>query len=145
MRHSDSHVGLDADDDRFSAPESCSDGKRLERPRDERVDDVERGNVDDYPSRAAVADSIGEIVAEGEKLAVAQVSLDRGDQVVALAKDRDCHGDRLALSAVAACLALVEPVTKQALGFLQSTLEIPDGLHHRKVDSEVDERLRDLR
>jgi hypothetical protein len=87
LHHRDRHVGLDPDDQRLGAAEPGGDGDRAERACDEGVDDVQRPDVDDEPARAVATDPLGQLVAEGEDLAVAEVRLDRGDQVVALAKD----------------------------------------------------------
>jgi hypothetical protein len=89
LHHRDRNVRLDADDDGPRAAEPGGDGDRAERAGDERVDDVQGADVDDQPARAVPADPLGELVPEADDLAVAEVGLDRGDQVVALPKDRD--------------------------------------------------------
>ena len=89
LDHRDRHVGLDPHDDRLCAAEPGGDGDRAERACDEGVDDVQRPDVDDEPTCTLPANPLGQLVAEGEDLAVAEVGLDRGDQVVTLAKDRD--------------------------------------------------------
>jgi hypothetical protein len=89
LHHRDRHVGLDSDDQCLCAAEPGGNCDRAERAGDEGVDDVQRPDVDDEPACALPADPLGQLVAEGEDLAVAQVRLDRGDQVIALAKDRD--------------------------------------------------------
>lgn len=89
LHHRDRDVGLDPDDHGLRAAEPGGDGDRAERACDEGVDDVQGSDVDDEPACALAADPLGQLVAEGEDLAVAEVGLDRGDQVVALAKDRD--------------------------------------------------------
>ena len=83
------------DDDGARAPQARRDRDRPQRPRDEGVDDVERGDVDDEPAGAEAADPLGELVAQRQHLPVGQVGLDRGDQVVALAEDGDRHDRRL--------------------------------------------------
>jgi hypothetical protein len=89
LHHGDRHVGLDPDDQGLGAAQPCGDGDRAERAGDEGVDDVEGADVDDEPAHALLADPLGQLVAEAEDLAVAEVGLDRGDQEIALAKDRD--------------------------------------------------------
>jgi hypothetical protein len=89
LHHRDRDVGLDADDHGLRAAQPGGDGDRAERARDEGVDDVQGADVDDEPTRAVAADPLGQLVAEGEDLAVAEVGLDRGDQEIALTKDRD--------------------------------------------------------
>jgi hypothetical protein len=89
LHHCDRDVGLDPDDHGLRAAEPGGDRDRAERACDEGVDDVQRPDVDDEPACALAADPLGQLVAEGEDLAVAEVGLDRGDQVLALAKDRD--------------------------------------------------------
>jgi hypothetical protein len=89
LHHRDRDVGLDPDDDGRRAAQPGGDRDRAERAGDEGVDDVQGPDVDDEPACALAADPLGQLVAEGEDLAVAEVGLDRGDQIVALAKDRD--------------------------------------------------------
>jgi hypothetical protein len=89
LHHRDRHVGLDADDHGRCAAEPRGDCDRAERAGDEGVDDVQGADVDDEPACALAADPLGQLVAERENLAVAEVGLDRGDQEIALAKDRD--------------------------------------------------------
>ena len=89
LHHRDRHVGLDADDHGLGPAQPRGDGDRAERAGDEGVDDVQGADVDDEPACALAADPLGQLVAEGENLAVAEVGLNRGDQVIALTKDRD--------------------------------------------------------
>ena len=89
LHHRDRDVGLDPDDHRLRAAQPGGDRDRAQRASDEGVDDVQGPDVDDQPAGALAADPLGQVVAEGEDLAVAEVRLDRGDQIVALAKDRD--------------------------------------------------------
>ena len=64
---------------------------RAQRPRDEGVDHVEGRHVDHDPAGAMPPDQLGQLVAQLHHLAVGQVRLDRGDEVVALAEDRHRH------------------------------------------------------
>jgi hypothetical protein len=89
VHHCDRDIGLDPDDDGLCAAEPGGDRDRAERPGDEGVDDVQGPDVDDEPAYALPADPLGQLVAQGEDLAVAEVGLDRGDQKIALAKNRD--------------------------------------------------------
>src|ERR671930_1407571 len=89
LHHRDRDVGLDPDDHGLCAAQPRGDGDRAERTCDEGIDDVQGPHVDDEPAYALPADPLGQLVAEGEDLAVTEVRLDRSDQVVALAKDRD--------------------------------------------------------
>jgi hypothetical protein len=89
LHHRDRDVGLDPDDHGLCAAQPGGDGDRPERACDEGVDDVEGADVDDQPACALAADPLRQLVTEGEDLAVAEVRLDRGDQVIALAEDRD--------------------------------------------------------
>ena len=89
LHHRDRDVGLDPDDHGLCTAQPGGYGDRAERACDEGIDDVQCRDVDDEPACALAADPLGQLVAEGEDLAVAEVGLNRGDQVVALAKDRD--------------------------------------------------------
>src|SRR5919108_1240646 len=89
LHHRDGDVGLDPDDDGLGSTKPSGDRDRAQRACDERIDDVQRADVDDQPPRALPADALGEVVPQREDLAVAQVGLDRGDQILALTKDRD--------------------------------------------------------
>src|SRR5919202_2950077 len=89
LHHRDRDVGLDPDDHGLRAAEPGGDRDRAERAGDEGVDDVQCPDVDDEPARTLAADPLGQLVAEGEDLAVAEAKLQRSDQIVALAKDRD--------------------------------------------------------
>jgi hypothetical protein len=109
LHHRDRDVGLDPDDHGLRAAEPCCHGDRAERACDEGVDDVQGADVDDEPACALAADSPGELVAKGEDLAVAEVGLDRGDQEIALAKDRD---RRSSAQASASSSASREPVAR---------------------------------
>ena len=61
------------------------------RLRAERVEDVERGDVDDDPPRPVLADLVDEVLLEPHQLGVVERGVDRGDQEVPLAQDRDEH------------------------------------------------------
>jgi hypothetical protein len=89
LHHRDRDVGLDPDDQGLRPAQPGRDGDGAERACHEGVDDVQGADVDDEPADALPADPLGQLVAEGEDLAVAEVGLDRGDQEIALAKDRD--------------------------------------------------------
>ena len=89
LHHRYRDVGLDPDDHGLRAAEPGGDRDRAKRACDEGVDDVQGPDVHDEPAYALPADPLGQLVAEGEDLAVAEVGLDRGDQIVALTKDRD--------------------------------------------------------
>jgi hypothetical protein len=109
LHHRDRHIGLDPDDHGLCAAQPGGHGDRTERACDEGVDDVQRPDVDDEPACALAADPLGQLVAEGEDLAVAEVRLDRSDQVVALAKDRD---RRLSAQASSSSSASREPLAR---------------------------------
>jgi hypothetical protein len=109
LHHRDRNVRLDPDDHGLCAPQPGGDGDRAERARDEGIDDVQCSDVDDEPACALVADPLRQLVAEGEDLAVAEVGLDRGDQVIALTKDRD---RRLSAQASASSRALGDPLAR---------------------------------
>jgi hypothetical protein len=109
LHHRDRDVGLDPDDHGFGAAQPGGDGDRPKRACDEGVDDVQSADVDDEPACALVADPLGQLVAEGEDLAVAEVGLDRSDQVLALAKDRDL---RLSAQASASSSGPGEPLAR---------------------------------
>src|SRR5919201_4639894 len=146
LHHRDRDVRLDPDDDCPGAAQSRGHRDRAERPRHERVDDVQGSNVDDEAASAVPSDAVGEIVSESEDLAVAEVGLNRGDQVVALSKYRDQHfGLRSGFGLVRHGRPVARAVPNQAIRFLETALEIPDRPHHAQVDAEVDERLSDLR
>ena len=73
-----------------SAPRSRAISAMLrKRPRPERVEHVQRGDVDDHAAGAAGADLVDQVVLEADHLRVVQGSVDRRDQVAALAQDRD--------------------------------------------------------
>src|SRR5919202_5076914 len=109
LHHRDRDVGLDPDDHGLRPAEPGGDGDRPKRACDEGVDDVPGADVDDEPAYALPADPLGQLVAEGEDLAVAEVGLDRGDQVIALTKDRD---RRLTAQASASSSPSGEPLAR---------------------------------
>ena len=64
LDHRDGDVGLDADDHRLGPAQPRRQRDRAQRPRDERVDDVERGDVDDDPERPVAPHALHEVVAQ---------------------------------------------------------------------------------
>ena len=120
------HLGLDADDDGLGASQPRHVRKIVERFRGERVEDVERGHVDDDSSRPVDADLVDEIGLELHQLLVVERGVDGGDQEVPLAKDRDEHRDDAFRSAL---LGACHPEAELPLGLLDPALEVADRVH----------------
>ena len=91
LHHRERHLGLDADDHGLGAAQAGHARDPLQRPRDERVHDVERGDVDDDPARPVARDLRHHVVAQLQDVGVGQRRLDRGDQERPLLEDRDGH------------------------------------------------------
>ncbi len=73
-----------------SASSTRGDGRdRGDHPADEAVDDLQRRDVDEHAVRAGLDDPLGEVLLERERDLVLQVDLDRDQQDVADAQDRD--------------------------------------------------------
>ena len=64
LHHRDRDVGLNAHDDGVGAAQPSGEDDRAQRARDERVDHVERGDVDHDPARAMSSHQLGELVAQ---------------------------------------------------------------------------------
>src|SRR5919198_669423 len=91
LHHRERHLGLDPYDHRLGASQPGHVRDAPQRPRGERVHDVQRRDVDDDPARAEAPDLLHEVVLELEHIAVAEGRLNRRDQVVALFEDRNGH------------------------------------------------------
>ena len=90
LHHRERDVGLDADDDGVRAAQAGHLGDAAQRVETERVDDVQRGDVDDDAPGAVPADLVDQVVAGTASVCgVVQGSVDRRDQVRALSQDRD--------------------------------------------------------
>src|SRR5215216_3285301 len=91
LDHREGHFGLDAHDDRLRSAQPRHPRDALQRPRHERVHDVERRDVDDDPPRAMAGDLRHHVVAQLQNVRIRQRRLDRGDQELSLLEDRDGH------------------------------------------------------
>lgn len=87
----DGDVRPDADDYGLRSPQPKHDRERSQGARDERVDHVKRRHVDDHSARAVATHPFCNLVTKRQDLAVAQIGLNRRDEVVALTEDRDGH------------------------------------------------------
>src|SRR3954470_3742014 len=102
LDHRERDLGLDADDHGLRATQARHVRDPAQRARDERVHDVERGDVDDDPPRPVARDLVHDVLAQLQDVGVRERRLDRGDQDRALLEDRDgqladLDGRRLAL------------------------------------------------
>src|SRR3990172_1286181 len=91
LDHGEGDVGLDPNHHRPRAPELRRLGDPADRAAPERVDDVERGHVDDHGAAPETSDALGELVSKLDERAVRQRLLQRGDEDVPLLHDRDRH------------------------------------------------------
>src|SRR5215210_5134190 len=89
LHHRDRDVRLDPHDHGLRPAEPDRQHDRPQRARDERVDHVQRGDVDDEPAGAVAPHEVCELLAQLDDLAVGEVGLDGGDEVVALPEDGD--------------------------------------------------------
>src|SRR4051795_4097543 len=64
LDHREGHLGLDADDHRLGPAQARHVGDPAQGARDERVHDVERGDVDDDPARAVARDLAQDVLAQ---------------------------------------------------------------------------------
>src|SRR5688572_32701438 len=62
LDHGQGHFWLDADDHRFRAPQFRGVGDAAKRASGERVEHVERGDIDDHTASAVATDQVGEVV-----------------------------------------------------------------------------------
>src|SRR5215204_172065 len=91
LHHGQGHFRLDPDDHRFGPPQFRGVGNAAKRARRERVEYVERGNVDDHTASAVAAHEVGKVVTELQQVAITQRRLDTGDQRVTLFENRNGH------------------------------------------------------
>src|SRR5919198_1989410 len=100
------NVRLDADDHRSGSTQARRQRDRPQRARDERIDDVQRRDIDDDPAGAELPDLLREVISQLQDFAVGQRRLNGGDQVLALLQDRDGHpAGRYSTAAAAPALA----------------------------------------
>ena len=85
----DGDGGLHADYHRVGVEHPRHRRDVAEHAADERIDDLERRDVDQHAARAVGDDPVGEIVLERHRQAVVHVHLDRDQQAVAHLQDRD--------------------------------------------------------
>src|SRR5207248_5468100 len=84
---------LHAHHHRLRVEDAAHAGDVRQHPADEGVDDVQRADVDEHPARLVLGDAGGQVFLELHGQAVVHVHLDRHQQVVAHAEDRDAfHG-----------------------------------------------------
>src|SRR3954447_2238422 len=140
LDHRERDLGLDAHDHGLGAAQARHVRDPAQRARDERVHDVERGDVDDDPPRAVAGDLGHHVLAQLQDVGVRQGRLDRGDQDGALLEDRDGQLARLGRQVV----ALGDLVAEQSLRLLDAALEVADRIDLREVDAERDQRLGDV-
>jgi hypothetical protein len=89
--HRERDSGLYSNNHGFSAAQFRGMDDRTERARGERVDDIHGPDVDDHAPSAMLSDEVQQALLELQHLAVAERGLNRGDQVLALLKDRYGH------------------------------------------------------
>src|SRR4051794_11049452 len=70
LDHRERHLGLDADDHGLRAAQARHVRDPAERARDERVHDVERGDVDDDAPRPVAGDLVHDVLAELQDVGV---------------------------------------------------------------------------
>jgi hypothetical protein len=93
LHHGEGDVGLDADDHRHRPPQPGHLRDVAQRPGPERVQDVERGHVDDHAAGPVGPDPVDQVLLEAHQLRVVQRGVHRGDQVRTLPQDREQPGD----------------------------------------------------
>src|SRR5439155_22529402 len=91
LHHGEGHLRLDADDDHVGSTQLHGLGDSRQRPRRERVDDVEHGEVDHRALDAGLAHLFRQSLLEIAQVGVGERVLHRRDQAPALAQDRDPH------------------------------------------------------
>ena len=80
-----------------------------------RVDDLQRGDVDHHAARAGLDDPLGQVLLQRERDLVLQVDLDRDQQDVADAEDRDAvHHVSAHLATRVASATILEPRARSA-------------------------------
>ena len=77
-----------------SAPRSFVIRNAAKRPGGERIEHVERGDVDDHATSAITADQVGQVVAELNQVLIGQRRLDTGDEGLTLFENRNGHSSR---------------------------------------------------
>src|SRR5437868_8483039 len=100
LDHREGDLRLDSDDDGLGAAQPDHVRDLLEDARRERVHHLQRGDVDDDPSRAPAHDLLHERCPQPHQGHVANPGLEGDDEDVALLEDRDVHcGGRVHVAA----------------------------------------------
>ena len=131
---------MNSHNDRGGASKSGHLCEIAKRGRRERVENIERGNVDDHALGAASADLFDQFFLEFDQLSIVERRMNRGDEKVSLFEDRDEHRrDR-----VLACFRTAYPEAEQPLCLLDATLKIADGVHLGQIHADGHERAGDV-
>src|SRR5688500_7719012 len=91
LAHGGGNVGLDPDDDGLGAAQAVCPCHGAQRPRYERVDDVERRDVDDHTTGTMSGNLDQQRIAQLDHFRIGERRLYRRDQVLALLEDRYGH------------------------------------------------------
>ena len=91
-------AGRMPDDDRLGVEHARHAGDVADHPPDERVDHVERGDVDQHAAGSRLGDPAGQVVLERHRQAIVHVDLDRDEQEFAHPKDRYMFHDAFLLT-----------------------------------------------
>src|SRR5207249_1137634 len=83
--------GLNPDDDGFRSAQLHGVGDAANRPRGERVKNVQGSHVDDHAASAEKADAVGQFLTQLDEVVIGQRRLDRRDQHVPLFQNWDGH------------------------------------------------------
>ena len=143
LHHGEGDVGLDADDDRLGAPQPGHLGDAAQRLEPERVEHVQRGDVDDD----AAATGTGRSARRG-----------RAGTAASRSRPGQCGPTRPGTSPVAGSrrapvlssqragtVLSGDRVAEQALGLLEAALQVTDGVDLAEVHPDGHQRLGDRR
>src|SRR5215203_1001744 len=137
LDHREGDLGLDADDHRLGPAQAGHVRDPAQGARDERVHDVERGDVDDDAARPVPGDLAHDVLAQLQHVRVRERRLDRCDQDGALLED----GNGQLADLGRQVLALGDLVAQQPLGLLDAALEIADRVDLGEVHADRHQRL----
>src|SRR5207247_5518562 len=144
--HGERHLRLDPYDDGLRPAEPDHVGDVAEGTSRERIDHVERGDIDDDSSGPDLADRHDQRVTELLEVLVGERRLHRRDQIGALLEDRNLHGPLAPLRGMRGRLFLRQNdlVAEMALGLFDAALEVADRVHLAQVHPDINKGLGDL-
>ena len=90
LDHGEGHIGLNADHRQLGASKASNAAAGAQDVGCERIDHIQGRDVDDDHAGALLADALAQVSLELSQLRVAESSVDRGDQILALSHDRHC-------------------------------------------------------